>query len=159
MTPPHPTTIDEICATLAALGYPELAQRIAYFASDADLDEGDVPVTLESAQGFWEFFNAVQSDGKLLTGCSSEGHICADWGFEDGRLVAIWFLDSQKVRFAASYAPGKWVEIDSGGEIGDRIKVTEKLVERGLFAWQPKHYVNKNLVPSAMLPDTADADK
>jgi len=151
-------SVEDICAAFSSRGYPDLAGRLAYFASDEDLEEGDVPVTLESALGFWEFFNVVESEGKLITGCSAEGHICADWRFEDERIVAIWFLDSQKVRFAATYARGKWVETDSGGEIGDRIEVTQKLVEAGLFAWQSKHPVNENLVPSRMSPDTADGD-
>ena len=155
---PSPQTIPEICAALEKQGHPDLAQRIAYFASDEDLEEGDAPVTLESALGFWEFFSAVESEGQLVTGCSEEGHICADWKFDDHRLVAIWFLDAEKVRFAASYAPGKWVEIDGGGEVGSRIEVTERLVEAGLFTWQLKHPVNKNLVPSTMLPDTAEVD-
>ncbi len=156
--PQHPHTISEICAALEKQGQRELAKRIAYFASEEDLEEGDVPVTLESALGFWEFFKQVEFEGKLITGCSAEGQICADWRFEDERLVAIWFLDSHMVRFAAAYAPGKWVEIDSGGEIGDRLEVTERLVEAGLFTWQPKHPINENLVPSTMSPDTADGD-
>ena len=155
---PNPTTITEICSALEKQGHPDLAGRIAYFASDEDLEDGEAPVTLESALGFWEFFNAVESDGKLMTGCSEEGHICADWRFEDERIVAIWFLDSRRVRFAAAYAPRKWVEIDGEGNIGDRNEVTEKLVEAGLFTWQPKHPVNKNLVPSTISPDTADGD-
>ena len=153
-----PHTITEICAALEEKGCPDLARRIAYFASDEDLEEGDVPVTLESVLGFWEFFSVVDSEGKLRTGCSAEGHICADWRFEDERIAAIWFLDSHRVRFAAAYAPGKWVETNSAGGIGDRIEVTEKLVEAGLFTWHPKHPVNENLVPSTTLPATAEGD-
>ena len=41
----------------------DLADRIAYFSSDVDLDDGDVPVTLESALGFLAFFGAVESEG------------------------------------------------------------------------------------------------
>lgn len=153
-----PQTIPQICTALTQQGYPNLAKRISYFASDEDLEEGDVAVTLESALGFWEFFQAVESEGKLVTSCTAEGQVCADWRFEDERIVAIWFLDFEKVRLAASYAPGKWVEIDGGGEIGSRKEVTKRLVEVGLFTWQAKHPVNRNLVPSTTLPDTADAD-
>ena len=136
MNQQHPQTIQEVCASLTNRDNPELAQRIAYFASDEDLEEGDVPVTLESALGFLEFFSAVHSDSRVEMGCSAEGQICADWRFEDERGVAIWFLDSQRVRFAATYALGKWVEIDGGGEVGNRLEVTEKLVEAGIFEWK-----------------------
>ena len=37
---PHPTTIPEICAALTQRGHPDLAKRIAYFASDEDLGDG-----------------------------------------------------------------------------------------------------------------------
>ena len=39
---PYPATLDEICAALTARGCPALARRLAYFASDADLEPGDV---------------------------------------------------------------------------------------------------------------------
>ena len=150
-----PQTISQICTALTQQGYPNLAKRIAYFASDEDLEEGDVPVTFESVLGFWEFLSDVESEGKLVTSCTAEGQVCADWRFEDARIVAIWFLDFEKVRIAASYAPAKWVEIDGGGEIGSRKEATKRLVEAGLFTWQPKNPVNRNLVPSTTLPDTA----
>ena len=152
-------SIEDICSALASSGHPDLAQRITYFASDEDLEEGEAPVTVESVLGFWEFFQAVESKGRLGTGCTAEGQICADWRFEDERLVSIWFLDSHNARFAASYAPVKLVEIEGGGEVGDRIELTEKLVEAGLLTWRPRHTFNRNLIPSTTLPDTADADK
>ena len=65
----------------AAGAGPDLADRIAYFASDADLDDGDVPVTLESALGFLAFFGAVESpDGTESLTCSPEGGFCRSGG-------------------------------------------------------------------------------
>ena len=153
----QPNTIEEVCAALAEGGREDLARRIAYFASAEDLEEGDAPITVESVLGFWEFFSAVHSDTRVEMGCSAEGQICADWRFEDERGVAIWFLDSQRVRFAATYAPGKWVKID-GGNAGGLEAVAKKLVEVGLFTWHPEYPVNKNLHPSTTLPDTADVE-
>ena len=46
------SSIAEACDVLRAWGHPDLADRLAYFASDADLEEGDERLTLESAQGF-----------------------------------------------------------------------------------------------------------
>ena len=129
----HPQTIPEICAALTGRGRPELARRLAYFASEEDLEPGDVALTEESARGFWEFYRAVESEGVLRTSCSPEGWLCVEWDFEDERGVAIWFLDSQRVRFAATYAPGKWVKIDGGGKTALGTVVREKLVEAGLF--------------------------
>ena len=36
-------SIEEVCSAFANSGHPDLARRIAYFASDEDLEEGDVP--------------------------------------------------------------------------------------------------------------------
>ena len=54
-----PSAIDDVCGVLRGWGRHDLARRIACFASDEDLEDGDVPVTLDSARGFLEFFSAV----------------------------------------------------------------------------------------------------
>ena len=74
-------SVAEVCDVLRSWGEPDLADRIAYFASDTDLDDGDVSVTLESAQGFLAFFGAVESEGEVRLTCTSEGWICAEWDF------------------------------------------------------------------------------
>ena len=156
---PSPQTIPEICAALEKQGHPDLAQRIAYFASDEDLEEGGRAGYAGKRPGVLGVFQRGGVGGAISNGLfTAEGQICADWKFDDHRLVALWFLDFDQVKFAASYAPRKWVEIDGGGEVGSRIEVTERLVEAGLFTWQLDHPVNKNLVPSTMLPDTAEVD-
>ena len=152
-----PNTIQEICAALAEGGREGLARRIAYFASDEDLEEGDVPVTLESAVGFWEFFKVVESEGKIRTGCSQEGWICSEWEFEDRRGVSLWFKDFQQVMFAATDANGKWVRIASGTDTGSRDEVAKKLVEAGLFTWLLESPADNNSPPQTMLPGTAGA--
>ena len=154
---PSPQTIPEICAALEKQGHPDLAQRIAYFASDEDLEEGDAPVTLESALGFWEFFSAVESEGRRGLTCSSEGWLCGSWDFPDVRGATLWFLDSQSVMFAAKGANGKFIKIAGVGETGSRQTVVEKLVEAGLFYWRPKSPVRKNSQKVTMSPDTAEA--
>ena len=153
----HPQTIPEICAALTGRGRPELARRLAYFASEEDLEPGDVALTEESAQGFWEFYRAVESEGRVSLTCSAEGWLCAEWDFSDNqRGASILFLDSRRVMFAATYAPGKWVEIDGGGETGPGTIVRKKLVEAGLFAWSPEPPVGKNSNRGTTLPDIAE---
>ncbi len=148
-------TIDEICAALRARGWPALARRLAYFASAEDLEPGDVPLTLDSALGFWAFFNAVDSEGAVFTTCSQEGWLCVNWDFEDRRGATLWFKDSQRVMFAATDADDQWVKVDGGGDTGSLTAVTEKLVEAGLFTWQQETPDRKNWRPSTTLPDTA----
>ena len=151
---PHPATLDEIGAALTARGCPALARRLAYFASDADLEPGDVPLTLESALGFWAFFRRVDSEGRAFTGCSPEGWLCVEWDFDDQRGVSLWFVDDQQVRFAAKGADGQWVKVD-GGNAGSLAVVAEKLVEAGLFQWHQETAAGKNWQLGTMSPDTA----
>lgn len=152
---PQPATIDEICSALRARGWPALARRLAYFASAEDLEPGDVPLTLDSALGFWAFFSAVDSEGAVFTTCSQEGWLCVNWDFEDRRGATLWFKDSQRVLFAATDAGSQWVKVDGGGDTGSLAVVTEKLVEAGLFTWQQETPYDKSLRPSTTLPDTA----
>ena len=124
MNQPH--TIKKICNALTNQGYPELAKRIAYFASDEDLEEGDVPVTPESTLGFWEPFKAVDSEGRLGLTCSSEGWLCGSWDFSDARGATLWFLDSQRVMFAATGTDGKFIRIASAEDTGSREVLSNK---------------------------------
>jgi len=132
---PHPHTITEICAALEKQGQPDLAQRIAYFASDEDLEEGDVPVTLESALGFWEFLNAVYYNGYVGSGCSSEGWICAEWKFEDKAGASIWFLDNKSIMFALRGNDGMFIRINDDDKCLQR-ELLSKLSELGLVTAQ-----------------------
>ena len=120
---------------LRGWGRPDLAERLAYFASDEDLDDGDVLLTLESARGFLAFFGAVESEGKIHLGCTTEGWICAEWDFPDRRDAGLWFLDCQRLMYTASGFDGRFMDLSDGGRVGDRAAITEKLVESGLFTW------------------------
>ena len=127
--------LDGVCEVLRSWGEHSLADRIAYFASDEDLEAGDVPLTPESARGFLAFFKAVKSDGRVSLTCSPEGWLCAVWRFPDERRASVWFLDDQRVMFAATDAAGNFVELDNRNEVGDYREVMAKLVQAGLLEW------------------------
>ena len=131
-------SIAGVCAVLLGWGRSNLADRIAYFASDADLDDGDVPVTLDSALGFLAFFGAVESaDGKVDLGCSPEGWLCAVWRFPDPRRISLWFVDGDTVMFAVRKANGRFVlDLNNGSETASRAYITAKLLEtEEWFTW------------------------
>ena len=151
-------TVAGVCAVLRGWGRPDLADRIAYFASDADLDDGDVPVTLESALGFLAFFGAVESaDGKVDLGCSPEGWICAVWRFPDLRRISIWFVDCDTVMFAIRQADGRFVlDLNNGSEIAGRDFITAKLLEsEEWFTWYSDSQASTNLPPPTTSPAIA----
>ena len=129
-------SVAEVCEALRGWGRPDLAERIAYFASDEDLDDGDVPLTLESARGFLAFFGAVETEGKVHLGCTTEGWICAEWDFPDRRDAGLWFLDSQRLMYTANGFDGRFLDLNGdGSSVGKRVDITEKLVRSGLFTW------------------------
>ena len=128
-------SIDDVCSVLRSWGEYTLADRISYFASDEDLDDGDVPLTLDSAHGFLAFFSEVESDGRVGLACSQEGWICAEWRFPDQRRASLWFLDENRVMFAATDEFPEFIEIEGGSEFGYRTVIAAKLVEAGLLKW------------------------
>ena len=147
------TTLDEVCNVLRLRDEYAVADRIAYFASDEDLEEGDIPLTLASACGFLAFFEAIKSEGRISLTCSPEGWLCAVWQFPDERRASLWFLDTYQVMFSATDAAGNFIEIDDGSEVGSTRKVMDKLVETGLFAWNSDKMSSRNFPITTMLPD------
>jgi len=131
-------SVAEVCEVLRAWGYPELAERLAYLASEADLDDGDAPATLESARGLLAFFGAVESaDGKVDLGTSWDGTICADWRFPDDRIVAVWFVDHKQVRYTARKSDGQFIDLDRDyTATSDVHHLAQRLVDiREWFTW------------------------
>ena len=126
-------SIAEVDDVLRGWGHPDLADRLAYFASDEDLDNGDVPLTLESARGFLAFFGAVETEGKIDLTCSQEGWLCVGLRFEDKRNAALWFVDSDKVTFTATDRDGKFVNIRGGRKTTTSKTITRKLAAEGLL--------------------------
>ena len=49
-------SVAEVCEALRVWGRPDLAERIPYFASDEDLDDGDVPLTPRKRPGLSGLF-------------------------------------------------------------------------------------------------------
>ena len=130
-------SVADVCAVLRAWGRPDLADRLAYLASDADLDEGDLPASLESALGFLAFFGAVESEeGEVDLGTSWDGSVLAVWSFPDFRRVSIWFQDRHTVKYAARKFDGLFADLNNGSEIGSCSLIMQNLVEfKEWFTW------------------------
>ena len=112
-----------------------LGDQIAYFGSDDDLDEGDVPLIADSAVDFLDFFNSVESEGQINLSCSPEGWLSASWRFPDKRGASLWFTGNSRVMFAATDREGRFIEADDGGEWESLYRVEAKLVNAGLLEW------------------------
>ena len=144
-------TAHEISSLIRFKGDEELASRIAYFASDADLDEGDSALTDASARSFLHFFRQIDSDGKISLTCSQDGWLCAAWQFPDKRGASIWFINEKEVLFAARSVDGAFVTVNDGSERGTPDEVMAELVRAGLFTWALD---SDNFVLLTTSPDT-----
>ena len=134
------SSIVEISALLRKMDEVDLADRLDYLASDADLDPGESPATAESARGFFEFFTSVMSESKVGLGCSPEGCIVGEWRwFPDKRGASIWFLDAERVGFTANRQNGDFVALDGQSNVTTRSTLAAALIQEELFSWRPLH--------------------
>lgn len=126
-----------VCDVLRGWGRPDLAERLAYLASDEDLDDGDSPASLESALGFLAFFGVVESEeGTVSLTTSPEGWICADWRFPDNRIVAVWFIDRHRVSYAARKSDGHFIDLSRSEVVVNVGQIAERLVNlKEWFTW------------------------
>ena len=127
-------SIAEVCDVLRGWGRPDLADRLADLASDEDLDDGDLPASLESALGFLTFFGAVESaEGNLDLGTTRDGWICAHWRFPDVRSVSLYFVDRERVDYAARKSDGHFIDLDRERDVVNHREIAKRLV--GMKQW------------------------
>ena len=126
----------DVAGFLRGMGEGGLAERLDYLASDADLDVGEFPASDESARGFFELFASIDSEGEVVLGCSPEGWVVAEWRFSDERGVSVWFLDADRVMFAATGKGGKFVDIQGPARTLERTALMQGLVREELFSWR-----------------------
>ena len=147
--------VDDVCRVLHIWGEERLADRMAYLASDEDLEEGEVPATLESSRAFLAFWGAVESEGRVDLACSPDGQVSAVWRFaSDQRRACIWFLDDHRVRLAATDAAGEFIKVAGEGGVSNPSAVMGKLVEAGLLTWFSNKTPSASSRPPTALPDT-----
>ena len=132
----HIRSTEDVCNILRSWGEDTLADRIAYFASDDDLEEGELPVTFHSALAFLQFFSSVTSKGRVNLACSPEGCISAVWRFSgDQRRASVWFSSLSQTSFVATDSMGKFIDLEGGNNVDSPLLVMEKLIQTGILEW------------------------
>ena len=141
-------SVDDVCNVLRFWGEYTVADRLAYLASEEDLEDGESPATPVSGHAFLAFFSAVASEGKLDLACSPEGEISAVWRFnDDQRRACVWFHNGARVSFTATDADGNFIRINNGSEKDNPSVVMEKLVQAGLLKWYPNKTPTASFLP------------
>ena len=151
-------SVGDVCNILRIWGEYTVADRLAYLASEEDLEEGERAATPESARAFLAFFSAVASEGKLDLACSPDGEISAVWRFkEDQRRACVWLHNFNRVSFTATDADGNFIRINDGSDKNSPSVVMEKLVQSGLLKWYPNRIPTTTFLPPTTYLDTVVA--
>ena len=146
-------TLEDVKSVLEKWDEPGLASRVEYFASDEDLEEGEMPLALASAQEFLKFFGVVNTEGMIHLACTPEGWLFAQWEFEDARSAGVWFRDDRRVMFVATDVDGAYVSVDGGSELSSRFLVMQALIRAGLFEWYPDYQATTSSTLTITSPD------
>lgn len=129
-------TFEKVTEGLALCGCTASANYIDYLRSTDDLEEGDKPLTLESATGFATLMQNFGDLGEPMIGLFSEGTISAEWRIADAKHLLIEPLDDNKASFALigpSDKPGKKFRMNGRGTITEVIATLRK---RGVDRWK-----------------------
>jgi len=130
------TSFEGLMFALKAKGFNESAVRLAYLYSTEDMEDGDVPLSLEFARGFVNFICNFQDLGKKpLLGLAPSGELSVEWRIDDNKHLGIWPLDGEHVEFAfigPSNKPGERFQRSGEGTIAE---VVDILREHGIDKW------------------------
>jgi len=97
--------IADIANSLSSWGYPKCAKRINFLQNCDDFEEGEKPLSFESAKSFLSFMydinslNGFHKLGEPLLGLSSMGYLGATWKISENKHLWIQFHQNQIVSF------------------------------------------------------------
>jgi len=131
----EPSSFEEVVASLNYQGFGKCAKRLIYLQSSDDSEEGDEPLTLESAQGFVRLIRDFKDLGEPLLGLFSEGTLSVEWRIADDKHLLIEPLDSENASFALigpSSKRGDRFRLNGRGKIADIINTLQK---NGVAQW------------------------
>ena len=130
------SSFENILMSLENLGFNKCAERIKYLRSDDAVEDGDEPLSLESAQGFVKLMEDFQDLGEPLLGLFSQGTLGVEWRVADNKHLLVEPFDSERACFAfigPSTEPGEKIRLNGRGSITDVIKTLRK---EGVDQWQ-----------------------
>ncbi len=100
MSNSHDAPFVRVSSVLREHGFERSADRIHELVGFQDFEEGEQPLSPESAQGFQGFLCEFRVLGEPILGLFSEGTLCATWRLADNKNLLIEFLDSNNLSFA-----------------------------------------------------------
>lgn len=129
-------SLEDLMDTLQMMDFNESVARLAYLCSTEDMEDGDVPLSLESVRGFVKFICDFQDLGREpLLGLAPSGDLSVEWRIADNKHLGVWPLDSGHVHFAFIGPSGKLGERAHLSGEGTIAKVISILREHGVDQW------------------------
>ena len=101
------STHEEIIAVLSLFGLDAVADRLGYLRSLADDDPDEAPIEIESLRAMALFLMSERQLPDPRVGVTPDGFIQIDWSVQPNGLLAMEFLPSGLIRFAAISAPAQ----------------------------------------------------
>ncbi len=133
----QPDNIEEITERIDRMGYPDCSERIDFLNNTDDTEEGELPLSLESAKGFLLFFTRFSDLGEPVLGLFPEGTLSAGWRIADNKHLLIEPLDSQNASFALIGPSDKGSDekfrLNGRGKIAEVIKTLRR---QGVDQWR-----------------------
>lgn len=99
------TTSDEVIAVLGRCGLDSIATRMDYLLRLPDEDPDEPHIVFESLKGMALFLIGKRQLGVPQIGVDPDGLAHAEWRIADGGILAMEFLPSGFIRFAAVSGP------------------------------------------------------
>lgn len=129
------SSFEGIQMSLEDQGFNKCAERINYLSS-ANIEEGDEPLSIESAQGFVNLMRDFPDLGEPRLGLFSQGTLSATWRISDNKHLLVEPFDGARACFAfigPSTEQGEKLRLNGRGSITDIINTLRK---EGVAQWQ-----------------------
>lgn len=136
LSPIDLSSFEGVVATLQSKGFGKSAARLVDLRFADDLEEGDEPLSLESARGFVKLMCNFQKLGEPRIGIFPRGTLAVEWRIADDRHLLVQPLDGERATFAF-IGPA---DSDSSGRYhlngrGTIAKVIDTLQREGVDQW------------------------
>lgn len=127
---------ERIQMSLEDLGFSKCAKRINYLRSADAIEDGDEPLSLESAQGFVNLMRDFPDLGEPMLGLFPQGTLGMEWRIANDKHLLIEPFDSERACFALigpSTERGEKFRLNGRGSISAVIRA---LRNEGVDQWQ-----------------------
>jgi len=127
---------EDIFLSLKRRGFGACAARLVDLRFADDLEEGDAPLSLESARGFVKLMCNFQKLGEPMIGVFPRGTLAVEWRIADDKHLLVQPLDGERASFAfigpADGESGNRYRLNGRGAIA---KVIDTLQREGVDRW------------------------